>query len=232
MGLQEPGQTQRTTGEIGIVRIRVNHEIATWALLAFLALLFLSSVLFGDAPPGTNSAEILEIQLAGGNDREAQVANQLMALAREFDLRPWVFTYQIRIKSDVIPHSHPVLTLHTLHLDDPDQLLATFIHEQIHWFVNDQDNEASMKTAVNKLRKIYPDVPDAINGGARSEESTYLHLIVNWLEFDALVALLGPQRARTVLEDKNYYEWIYSRVLADSPQLESICSSHGLRIDR
>lgn len=42
-----------------------------------------------------------------------------------YDLRRYTFTYQVIIDEKAIPHSHPVLTLHTRHLGSDEQLLST-----------------------------------------------------------------------------------------------------------
>jgi len=179
---------------------------------------------------GQESPDPLEIHLAGNSEREAEVAEKLVALSHKHDLEPWLFTKRVRVESGAIPRSHPVLTLNTRHLGSPDQLLAVFLHEQIHWFLAAPENRDSREAALAELRAIYPEVPNAETGGAADVESTYLHLLVNWLEFRALVQLLGPEEARVVMETKDIYEWIYGRILTDGPRLEFVIDRHGLGI--
>ena len=38
--------------------------------------------------------------------------------------------------------------------------LATFVHEQIHWFSTDQVGHARTNAAVSELRGLYPQGPD------------------------------------------------------------------------
>ncbi|HMB39289.1 MAG TPA: hypothetical protein VKO85_09425 [Wenzhouxiangellaceae bacterium] len=130
----------------------------------------------------------------------------------------------------MIPHSHPILTLHTRHVANPNQLLAVFLHEQIHWFLASPANRDAQEAALYQLREIYPRVPHSRDGGAADEDSTYLHLLVNWLEFDALSQLLGIDKAREVVQGKDVYEWIYGEVIKDNQELESIVNRHGLKI--
>ena len=40
------------------------------------------------------------------------------------------------IDEHAIPHSDPVLTLHTRYLHDDDGLVSAFLHEQMHWYVD------------------------------------------------------------------------------------------------
>lgn len=196
----------------------------------FLACTFLTSA-FVAFPVCAEDSKGLEFKFAGASEREPLVADQLRALSRRFDLGPWLFTRKIRVEAGVIPHSHPVLTLHTRHLDNPDQLLATFLHEQIHWFLAGLSNNDSLEAAFEELKEMYPEVPKPAEGGAANEESTYRHLVVNWLEFDAMESLVGQEKARQVIRDKDYYEWIYAQVLADDVELGSLIRRHRLLIN-
>lgn len=198
-------------------------------LLQCLGFLLSSSAAVGDDSAAIRS-EDFQIHLAGVHEREVEVAKELIAISRKYDLRPWLFTRRVQIESGVIPHSHPTLTLHTLHVADPEKLLAVFLHEQIHWFLTSPEKRDAKEAALSQLREMYPRVPQSQDGGAADEESTYLHLLVNWLEFDALRQLLGIDKARQVVEEKNVYEWIYGKVLKNNQELESIVEKHGLRI--
>jgi hypothetical protein len=40
----------------------------------------------------------------------------LERLLKQYDLSKWIFTRKVIIDQGEIPHSHPVLTLHTRHL--------------------------------------------------------------------------------------------------------------------
>lgn len=62
------------------------------------------------------------------------------------------------IDANAIPSSHPVLTLHTRHLDSGDLLLATFLHEQLHWYLMSCPDER-MEPAFEGLRARFPNAP-------------------------------------------------------------------------
>jgi len=163
-----------------------------------------------------NHAETLRIQLHRGTPLEERGREQLHRLLHTHDLRKWLFTHDVLIQSGVIPHSHPVLTLNTRYLDDDTAQLATFVHEQIHWFLTDQVGHAPTNTAVSELRGLYPQAPTAPPEGARDEWSTYLHLIVCTLELQALTELLGEPSARQQLARWTHYTWVYRTVLTET----------------
>ncbi len=78
---------------------------------------------------------------------------------------------------------------------------------------------------------MYPEVPDASNGGARDASSTYLHLIVNWLEVEVLRAVVGTGDAQETLQAACHgrvYQWIYSRVAEDRETIGNVIGKHGL----
>ncbi len=81
---------------------------------------------------------------------------------------------------------------------------------------------------MDELRTLYPKVPVGQPQGARNEDSTYLHLIVCYLEYCALTELLGIEGATQVLESLPFYRWIYKTVRADADQLETIMRQHKL----
>jgi hypothetical protein len=161
---------------------------------------------------------------------ETATRRQLERLLATYDLEPWLFTRDILIQRGTIPHSHPVLTLSTRHLKDDDLLLATFVHEQIHWFLGTK-SEAS-RLAKAELRELYPKVPVGYPEGAQNEDSTYLHLVVCYLEHAALRHLLGELRARQVMEfwTHDHYTWVYREVLESPAKIGGVIRKHQLGI--
>ena len=78
---------------------------------------------------------------------------------------------------------------------------------------------------------LYPAVPvGRSEGGARNEFSTYLHLIVNWLEHDALCRVVGEERALENTRAQQAYRWIYQTVLTDSERIGEVVREHGLAL--
>jgi hypothetical protein len=157
----------------------------------------------------------LEISLKHDDQRERQTRQQLQRLLSTYDLSNWTFTRKVIIESgfDIIPHSHPVLTLSTRHLKDDELLLSTFVHEQLHWYLTQNDKET--EDAYKELKSMFPKVPVGFPEGARDEESTYKHILVCYLEYQGVKQLLGELKARQVMEfwAVDHYTWIYKTVL-------------------
>lgn len=167
----------------------------------------------------------LTVRLANDSDAEARTREQLLRLVEEHDVSEWIHTTEILIDETQIPHSHPVLTLHTRHLGDDLTLMSTFIHEQFHWLEEGETLDA-FRAAMRDFEQLFPDAPDRSGGGARDVESTYRHLLVCDLELQGMTVLFGEERARETLAGITHYEWIYERVL-DDPRIREVSERHG-----
>ncbi len=175
-----------------------------------------------------NHAEALSIRLHRNTPLEERGREQLLRLLYTHDLQKWLFTPNILIQDGVIPHSHPVLTLNTRYLEDDTAQLATFVHEQLHWFLTDRVERAKTQAALTELRALYPTVPTKPPAGAGDERGTYLHLIVCTLELQAVTELLDEPRARQQLERWTHYTWVYRTVLTDTERLGGVLQRHGI----
>ena len=134
----------------------------------------------------------------------------------------------ILIDEEAIPHSHPVLTLSARRVKDDELLLSTFVHEQAHWFLS--QNQKATDDAKKDLRSMFPKVPIKPPEGAADEDSTYLHLIVNYLEYRADRELLGELKALQVMEfwATDHYTWIYKTVLERPRDIGNIAFKYKL----
>jgi hypothetical protein len=170
----------------------------------------------------------LEIALKHGSKVEQQTRDQLQRLLKAYDLAKWTFTKSILLDEESIPHSHPVLTLSARHVKDDELLLSTFVHEQAHWFLT--QNSKATEDAKQELRSMFPKVPIKPPEGASDEESTYLHLIVIYLEYRADRELLGELKARQVMEfwAIDHYTWIYKTVLERPRDIGNVAFKHKL----
>ena len=166
----------------------------------------------------------LRIRTAHGNEAERAAARQIQATLARHDVTRWIYTRDVVIEQGAIPHSHPVLTLNARPGAD-DAKLATFVHEQFHWYVDAHRRER--EAAMAEFARVFPDAPAGGPRGARDRQSTYLHLIVCDLELQAMAELVGEARAREVLADNRHYTWIYEQVLGD-PRIRRINARHGL----
>lgn len=174
-------------------------------------------------------SERIEIALEHDSERERATRDQLRRVLADYDVERWTFTERVRIAQDEIPHSHPVLTLHTRALGAPVQQLSTYLHEQFHWWVA-ADPEAE-EAAIAAFRERFPQVPAGGPEGARDEYSTYLHLIVCDLEYQAMADQVGEAAAREILEASTHYTWIYHTVLND-PTVREVNLAHGFDVAR
>jgi len=169
----------------------------------------------------------LEVALKHDSPREAQTKEQLQRLLRVYDVSRWLFTKSIIVDEQAIPHSHPTLTLSARHVHDDELLLSTLVHEELHWFVADRKQSDD---AIKELRRLFPTVPTQGPAGANGEESTYLHLIVCFLEYQADQQLLGELKARQVMEfwATDHYTWVYKTVVERERDLAGVLAKHKL----
>ncbi len=146
-----------------------------------------------------------------------------------YQLEPYLYTKEIMIQDSVIPHSHPVLTLNTRDTV-PELVLSTFIHEQMHWYSLAKNDGAG--DIMTTIKQMYPQVPTALPEGGGSEHGTYLHIVVNYLEYHALQQILGETKAHEVMEHwkNHHYTWIYATVLEDYDQLHALMEKHKIHI--
>jgi len=168
------------------------------------------------------------IRLEHGTPREQLAKATLEAVLASVSPVRYTFTHEIVIAGGAINHAFPVLTLNVLFAESGDDLLSTFVHEQLHWYLRDHD--AQQRAAVADLRRIYPVVPVGLPKGADSEYSTYGHLVDCYLELEADRQLLGPDRALAVVRRKPWYTWIYSTVLSDERTIAAVVDRHRLRV--
>ncbi len=169
-----------------------------------------------------------QITLVKGTEKERQTQEQLLRLFERYPLDKWRYTEKVRIEEGVIPHSHPVLTLNTRHIDDPEQLLGTYIHEQIHWFCSLAEKNEQLWLAMEEFREMYPGLPVKLPEGCGDEISNYLHFPVNYLECLGLSELLGATEARKVIGRITHYTKIYELVLKDNQRIGEVITRYGL----
>ena len=170
----------------------------------------------------------LEISTAHDSPGELQTRAQLQHLLGTYDLSAYYCTKKIVIEERAIPHSHPVLTLNTRHLNQDDELVSTFLHEQLHWY--ESANPEKVKAAEAELEKMYPQIPVGGQDGAYDRESGYLHLILCYLELQADRQVLGREKTARVFQfwEQDHYRWIYRTVIQDETKIGEIVERHGL----
>ena len=191
------------------------------ALVRALALMLLVTLLPAAAPT-------VKITLKHGTEREARTKAQLERVLADYDLSKYTFTRDVVIEGQAINHAFPVLTLNVRFADSEDELLSSFVHEQLHWHLRDRG--PAMQNAIAELRRVYPHVPVGGQEGAETEISTYGHLVDCYLELVADRKLIGPERTAAVVADKGHYTWIYATVIRDDARMAALVDRYHLGI--
>jgi hypothetical protein len=158
-----------------------------------------------------------------------RVRDMLADLRRRYDLARLEYAKQVRIAPTEIPHSHPKITLNTWVRDDLS-LLSTYLHEQMHWYVTwySHARAPQWRELFGTLRTRYPTVPVGGADGAQDEFSTYLHLIVNWLEIETTSQFFPRERVVAHAGALPFYRWPYKTVIDDWEPLGTAYAEQGL----
>jgi hypothetical protein len=172
----------------------------------------------------------IDVDLEHARREAERVGDMLRALRRRHDLSRFEYTRVVRIVPGGDTFSHPMLTLGNRFADNEDLLLSTYLHEQMHWYLwylgtPDRDPVAPF---FDELVRRYPEAPTELPDGARNYESTYLHLVINWLEVAATAEFIGRYRAVGIAEVQRSYRWIYRTVLRDWDALQELYERHGV----
>ena len=178
--------------------------------------------------PRTLAADSLSIKLSHHTVREMQTAQALQKVVSSYDLKKFTFTREVVIEERAMIHAFPVLTLNVRFADSPDELLSSFVHEQLHWYLRDHD--VQQKGAIAELRQMYPNAPVGLPEGADSAYSTYGHLVDCYLEIQADRELIGSKRTDELIKNKPWYTWIYKTILRDEQKISDVVDEHNLRI--
>jgi hypothetical protein len=174
------------------------------------------------------AADAVSIKLSHHTVREMQTAQLLQKVVSSYDLKKYTFTRDVVIEERAISHAFPVLTLNARFADSPDELLSSFVHEQLHWYL--REHHMQTEDAIAQLRRFYPRVPVDGTEGAETLYSTYGHLIDCYLEIQADRQLMGEQRTMAVIRDKGHYTWIYKTDLDDEARIAAIVQNEHLEI--
>lgn len=188
---------------------------------AVVSVIILAAALAAETPG-------IKIDLANGTERERRTKITLERILVTYDLKKYAFTNRVVIEERATNHAFPVLTLNARFANAPDDLLSSYIHEQLHWHLRDLDER--QRSAVAELQRLYPKVPVGLPEGADNEYSTYGHLVDCYLEMAADRALLGPERTKVVLTNKGYYTWIYNTVMRDEERIAGVVNRYQLRV--
>jgi len=191
-------------------------------MMSLLAIIVSSASILPAAQPSVT------VDVAHGTEREQRTKQTLQQLLATYDLKKYTFTRRVVIEEGAVNHAFPVLTLNARFASAPDELLTSYVHEQIHWHL--RDRQAQQQAAIADLRRMYPGAPVGLPQGAVNEYSTYGHLVTCYLEILAARELLGGDRASAAIANKGNYTWIYATVLRDEKKIATVVDRHGLRL--
>jgi hypothetical protein len=211
-----------------IVYFPILPEHRVMRILTILLLLCLSSCTTKPPQAPVVAEDMMSITEVNPNKWTALTRQNLEHLVQIYHLKPIFFTNKIVIESKVTPHSYPVLTLNTRFAEQPNKLLSVFVHEQLHWWSNKKKVE--MKKAIREMKKVFPVIPQ--EGIAKDGHSTYLHLIICFLEYQTMTHYLDKKEANRILKDfiqkDKIYPWINTQVYLKYKTLEAIIIKYKL----
>jgi hypothetical protein len=172
----------------------------------------------------------LNIKTKHGFPMEEQRKEQMERLAKQYDLKKFTITRDILIERGAMNHSYPVLTLNLRFLDNDDLALSAYVHEQGHWVLMERhrgDNPALFED----LQRTFPNMEVRVPDGDGELRSSYFHIAVCMLEWQAMEELVGAERARKVIEWKqgDHYKAIYTTLLNHRDQVEGVMGRCGVK---
>ncbi len=191
--------------------------------LLIVAAVFASSLASAQTPK-------LNIKTKHGYPIEEQRKEQMERLAKQYDLKKYTVTRDILIERGAMNHSYPVLTLNLRFLDNNDLALSAYVHEQGHWVLMER-HRADNPALFEDLQRTFPNMEIRVPDGDGELRSSYFHIAVCMLEWQAMEDLVGAERARKVIEWKqeDHYKAIYSTLLNHREQVESVLNAHGVK---
>jgi hypothetical protein len=174
--------------------------------------------------------QAIEFTTENNSDSEKKTVELIKSLNKSHDLTKWQLSDAIHINEKAIPHSHPILTLHTRHNkpQEIDLLLSTYLHENIHWYLDAHQTE--LTDIITVLKKRFPNIAVGYPEGARDEYSSYLHIVVCFLELNAIRQLLSDTRYDKVVRfwQQDHYTRIYKIVVEHDNEIAMLIKQHKL----
>ena len=194
-------------------------SIKLWAVLALIAA--------ATVPAKTPN---LNIKLEHNSEGEQKRKQQIERLAAQYDLSKYTITRDIVIDQQAINHSSPVLTQNLRFLDNDDRALSAYVHEQGHWLLMQRHNGLA-RQMLPELMHMYPNIDVTPPYGDGNQGTSYIHLVVLMLEWQALEDLIGIERARAVMEFKrrDHYKDLYATVMDHRKQMEAFLDRYGVK---
>ena len=204
-------------------QIHMPSHTAMRKTLAPIALTLLASLLLAETPK-------LNIRTKNGFPREEERKQQMERLAKQYDLSRYTITRDVIIERGAMNHSSPVLTLNLRFLDNDDLALSAYVHEQGHWVMMER-HRADGPRIFEDLHQTFPNLDYRMPSGDGELRSSYFHIAVGMLEWQAMEELAGPERARKVIEwkQRDHYTGVYAILLSHRDQVEAVLDRHDVK---
>ena len=173
---------------------------------------------------------VIRMTEVGPNKWTALTRQNLEQLLQVYDLRPYLLTLDIQIQSQAYPQTQPILTLNTRFAEQPNKLLAVFIHEQLHWWATKKSEE--INKAIGEIKSLLPKVPEKELG--TDENLAYLETIICFFEYKTMIQLLNKKEANKVLRDFIHTDkvnpWINTQVYLKFKAIEAVLKKHKISL--
>lgn len=158
-------------------------------------------------------------------DKFTYISRQnLQHLEQVYNLKAFSFQRNVVVDSQAKDHKYhqedTSIVLSSSYFENPQKLLAAWLHEEFHWWARIHEKE--LMPVLDALKKYFP----------KSSQTGRLHLVISYLEYEALRFYLEDKEARLVINNKikkdKYFPWTYQQVLSRTQLLRKTLSDHNL----
>ena len=173
---------------------------------------------------------VIRMTEVGPNKWTALTRQNLEQLLQVYDLRPYLLTLDIQIQSQAYPQTQPILTLSTRFAEQPNKLLAVFIHEQLHWWA--KTNSKEIEKAIAEIKNLLPTIPEKELG--TDLNLAYGETIICFFEYKTMIQLLNRKEANKILRDfiniDKVNPWINTQVYLKFKAIEAVLKKHKISL--
>ena len=170
----------------------------------------------------------LNIRLQHNSSEEFARMQQIQQLAKQYDLSKYTITRDLMIDRNAINHSSPVLTLNLMFRDNDDRTLSLYLHEQAHWLLMTRHHKETPEMFA-ELTRLYPNIEINPPYGDGNRRTSYLHLPVLMLAWQALEDLIGVKRAQEVMKNHDHYKDLFATVIKHRPEMEEFLKRYRVK---
>ena len=97
----------------------------------------------------------------------------------------------------------------------------------MHWAL-DLHRNSQTHNAIEAFRTHYPKAHSGLPETAADDYSTYLHLVVNYLEIEATTEYVGQERAEELALNYPFYRWMYRTVVEERDYVKGVLEDTGV----